>query len=203
MTKPRIARPNAFSSIVESAALFSLRKSQWLARLKSWCSKCQPLETLRRAPAEGLRPARAEVDSFDFYLLQTLEIPQNRQRNLWKSLERNSLDLERLGKKLGAVVIHYRKLYFSLNSPTCAGVSGRIGSERSIRNSLAVSSSSSVAYRALASEAPATTLCGRRRSIVVSARSAARTSCRRGWRCAATNRASRRGSVRKIKSDRQ
>jgi hypothetical protein len=34
--------------------------------------------------------------------LQPLEIPQNRQRNLWKSLEQNSPDLERLGEKLGA-----------------------------------------------------------------------------------------------------
>src|SRR5271167_1358568 len=106
------------------------------------------------------RPGRGSADGLG---RKKFEIPQNRQRNLWKSLERNNLDLERLGKKLGVVLIHYRKLYFSLNSPTCAGVSGRIGSERSIRNSLAVSSSSSVAYRALASEVPATTLCGRRR----------------------------------------
>ena len=68
-----------------------------------------------------------------FIYCKPLKSLKNRQRNLWKSLERNSLDLEMLGKKLGAVVIHYRKLYFSLNSPTCAGVSGRIGSERSIR----------------------------------------------------------------------
>src|SRR5271163_3269868 len=34
--------------------------------------------------------------------LQPLEIPQNRQRIVWKSLERNSSDLEMLGKKLGA-----------------------------------------------------------------------------------------------------
>jgi hypothetical protein len=74
-----------------------------------------------------------------------------------KAWKRNSSDLERLGKKLGAVVMHYCKLYFSFNSPTCAAVSVRIGSERSIRNSLAVSSSSSVAYCALASEVPATT----------------------------------------------
>jgi hypothetical protein len=33
--------------------------------------------------------------------LQPIEIPQNRQRNLWKGLEQNSLDLEMLGKKLG------------------------------------------------------------------------------------------------------
>src|SRR5271169_4370869 len=189
------------------AVLFPFRNSKFMLGSDHGVPKFSPWRRCA-APRRRLcgRPRAAkslEVDTFDFFLLQPLEIPQNRQRNVWKSLERNSLDLERLGKKLGAVGTHYRKLYFSLNSPTCAGVSGRIGIERSIRNSFAVSSSSSVAYRALASEVPATTLCGRRRSIVVSARSAARTSCRRGWRCAATNRASRRGSVRKIKSDRQ
>src|SRR5271163_850072 len=35
-------------------------------------------------------------------LLQPFEIPQNRQRILWKSLAKNGLDLEILGKKLGA-----------------------------------------------------------------------------------------------------
>jgi hypothetical protein len=33
-----------------------------------------------------------------FLGLQPLEIPQNRQSFLWKSLERNTLDLEKLGK---------------------------------------------------------------------------------------------------------
>src|SRR5271163_121541 len=42
-----------------------------------------------------------ETDSLGLEALQALEIPQNRQRNLWKSLEKNSLDLERLGQKLG------------------------------------------------------------------------------------------------------
>jgi hypothetical protein len=31
--------------------------------------------------------------------LQPLEIPQNRQRNLWKNLERKGLDLEMFGEK--------------------------------------------------------------------------------------------------------
>ena len=98
-----------------------------------------------RGPAAGPGRKKFGGGHFCFFLLQALEIRQNRQRNLWKSSERNSSDLERLGKKLGAGVMNYRKLYFSLNSPTCADVSGRIGSDRSIRNSLAVSSSSSVA----------------------------------------------------------
>jgi hypothetical protein len=33
--------------------------------------------------------------------LQPVQIPQNGQRNFWKSLDKNSLDLERLGKKIG------------------------------------------------------------------------------------------------------
>src|ERR1700683_2791834 len=36
-----------------------------------------------------------------FLGLQHLEIPQNGQRNVWKSLDRNTLDLEKLAKKLG------------------------------------------------------------------------------------------------------
>jgi hypothetical protein len=31
-------------------------------------------------------------------VLQVIEIAQNRQRNLWKSLEKKGLDLEKLGK---------------------------------------------------------------------------------------------------------
>jgi hypothetical protein len=34
-----------------------------------------------------------------FYLSQAFEIPQNRQRNLWKSLEKTARDLEMFGKK--------------------------------------------------------------------------------------------------------
>src|SRR5271154_1180567 len=44
-----------------------------------------------------------EMGLLDLEDLQPIEIPQNRQRNLWKSLEPNSLDLERLGKKLGGL----------------------------------------------------------------------------------------------------
>jgi hypothetical protein len=36
-----------------------------------------------------------------FWGLQPLEIPQNGQRNLWKSLDRNTLVLEKLGKPQG------------------------------------------------------------------------------------------------------
>src|SRR5271168_1126797 len=49
------------------------------------------------AGAKNLEPELLGLEA-----LQPLEIPQNRQRIVWKSLERNSSDLERLGKKLGA-----------------------------------------------------------------------------------------------------
>ena len=42
-----------------------------------------------------------EMDSLGLEALQPLEIAQNRQSFLWKCLERNMRDLEKLGKKLG------------------------------------------------------------------------------------------------------
>ena len=50
------------------------------------------------------RPARRknlEAGLLSLEALQLIEIPQNRQRIVWKSLEGNTLFLERLGKKLG------------------------------------------------------------------------------------------------------
>jgi hypothetical protein len=38
---------------------------------------------------------------FGFYLSQPFEISQNRERNLWKSLEKTARNLEMSGKKLG------------------------------------------------------------------------------------------------------
>jgi hypothetical protein len=63
-------------------------------------------KTTRFATAAlGQRAASAiknlEKELLGLEALQPIEIPQNRQRNLWKGLEQNSLDLERLGKKLG------------------------------------------------------------------------------------------------------
>jgi hypothetical protein len=37
----------------------------------------------------------------DLEALQPIEIPQNRQSFLWKGLEKNKRDLERLAQKLG------------------------------------------------------------------------------------------------------
>jgi hypothetical protein len=51
-------------------------------------------------PLAGNRtPQKFGETQSDPRALQPLEIPQNRQRNLWKSLEENALDLEMLGEK--------------------------------------------------------------------------------------------------------
>ena len=42
-----------------------------------------------------------DVDTLGLEGLQPIEIPQNGQSFLWKSLEKNSRDLEKLGEKLG------------------------------------------------------------------------------------------------------
>jgi hypothetical protein len=43
-----------------------------------------------------------EKDLLDLEALQRIEIPQNRQSFLWKSLEKNKRDLERLAKNVEA-----------------------------------------------------------------------------------------------------
>jgi hypothetical protein len=43
-----------------------------------------------------------EKNLLDLEALQPIEIPQNRQSFLWKGLEKNKRDLERLAKELGA-----------------------------------------------------------------------------------------------------
>jgi hypothetical protein len=40
-------------------------------------------------------------EPLDLEALQPIEIPQNRQSFLWKGLEKNKRDLERLAQKLG------------------------------------------------------------------------------------------------------
>ena len=42
-----------------------------------------------------------EEDSLGLEALQPIEIPQNGQSFVWKNLEKNSRDLEKLGEKLG------------------------------------------------------------------------------------------------------
>jgi hypothetical protein len=43
-----------------------------------------------------------EKNLLDLEALQPIEIPQNRQSFLWKGLEKNKRDLERLAQELGA-----------------------------------------------------------------------------------------------------
>src|SRR5271170_7489874 len=42
-----------------------------------------------------------EAHTLGFFPLEPIEIPQNRQRNLWNSLDKNILDLEKLAERLG------------------------------------------------------------------------------------------------------
>jgi hypothetical protein len=59
------------------------------------------------------RPARRislDAGHFGFEPLQPLEIPQNRQRFIWKSLEKNGSVLEKLAEKLGSPPL-FRHLY--------------------------------------------------------------------------------------------
>jgi hypothetical protein len=53
--------------------------------------------------ADRARRATKDLESHTYGLrgLQPLEIPQNGQRFVWKSLDKNSLDLEKLAEKLG------------------------------------------------------------------------------------------------------
>jgi hypothetical protein len=53
----------------------------------------------RCGPLFGAKSLEGTLEGLE--TLQAFEIPQNRQRNLWKSLEKNSLVLEKLAKKLG------------------------------------------------------------------------------------------------------
>src|SRR5271168_3770613 len=53
----------------------------------------------RCGPLFGAKSVEGTLEGLE--TLQAFEIPQNRQRNLWKSLEKNSLVLEKLAKKLG------------------------------------------------------------------------------------------------------
>src|ERR1700722_7451288 len=61
----------------------------------------RPLRSRGEAPKTDLSRKSLEKRKMGLGVLQVIEIPQNRQRNLWKSLEKKGLDLEKLGKKLG------------------------------------------------------------------------------------------------------
>src|SRR5271155_4945022 len=58
---------------------------------------------IRQNAAESGRPEAKNLESIKGRLenLYPIEIPQNRQRCVWKSLEQNTRVLEKLGKRLG------------------------------------------------------------------------------------------------------
>ena len=70
----------------------------------SMCLQRYPLVSLRDGSFEPVEKAKyLDVDTLGLEGLQPIEIPQNGQSFLWKSLEKNSRVLEKLAKKLGAL----------------------------------------------------------------------------------------------------
>src|SRR5271169_2534516 len=70
----------------------------------SMCLQRSPLVSLRDGFFEPMEKAKyLDVDTLSLEGLQLIEILQNGQSFLWKSLERNSRDLEKLARKLGAL----------------------------------------------------------------------------------------------------
>src|SRR5271167_1043864 len=66
------------------------------------CLQRSPLVWPRATGSPSPRRAKyLEEDTLGLEALQPIEIPQNGQSFLWKSLEKNSRDLEKLGEKLG------------------------------------------------------------------------------------------------------
>ena len=64
-------------------------------------AKCGPAASKMRPKGGRRRRNLWKASTFHLELLQTLEIPQNRQSFLWKCLEKTSANLEKFGNKLG------------------------------------------------------------------------------------------------------
>jgi hypothetical protein len=93
-------------------ARFLFMKLRIDARLQPCRSKSQlrrkvPPGRPEEAPWRRLAAKNLEVDLFVLEPLQPIEIPQNGQRILWKSLDKNSLVLEKLAKKLGGAATRF------------------------------------------------------------------------------------------------
>ena len=83
--------------------------------------RCSPPKALPLRKARPVKAARELL--FGFYPSQPFEIPRNRQRNFWKSLEKTARNLEMLGKKLGGW--RWRVTNYPMHSgltPTAGGV---------------------------------------------------------------------------------
>src|SRR5271169_6181352 len=74
-------------------------------------AKCGATGVWNKAERRPPRRKNLETDTLGLEALQLIEIPQNHQSFLWKSLEGNTLFLERLGKKLGAPP-RFRRLHY-------------------------------------------------------------------------------------------
>src|SRR5271156_46661 len=64
-------------------------------------AECGPAAAGRGPEVGGGRQEIWRVHTYGLGGLQPLEIPQNGQRFVWKSLDQNSLDLEKLAEMLG------------------------------------------------------------------------------------------------------
>ncbi len=101
-------RDGSRGNLTKDFLVFRIRASLLLVRfdrLVSRSHECSrpPYYHLARVGRDGLGGGKnLEPQTVGLEVLQPFEIPQNRQRIVWKSLERNSSDLEMLGKKLGA-----------------------------------------------------------------------------------------------------
>jgi hypothetical protein len=101
-------RDGSRGNLTKDFLVFRIRASLLLVRfdrLVSRSHECSrpPYYHLARVGRDGLGGGKnLEPQTVGLEALQPFEIPQNRQRIVWKSLERNSSDLEMLGKKLGA-----------------------------------------------------------------------------------------------------
>jgi hypothetical protein len=85
------------------ATIFLSEKRNQCYRV-SMCLQRSPLASLRDGFFEPVVKAKyLDADTLGLEGLQPIEIPQNGQSFLWKSLEKNSRVLEKLAKKLGAL----------------------------------------------------------------------------------------------------
>jgi hypothetical protein len=72
-----------------------------LGPLRGEAAECGRAGSRMRPTGGGERQKIWRVHAYDLRGLQPLDIPQNGQRFVWKSLDKNSLDLEKLQKSLG------------------------------------------------------------------------------------------------------
>ena len=109
------SHPDSISRAGDAGRQFFFRKNVSHVRLLSKAPSASSVDRCAKAFFGARRRKSLAADTLGLHLLQTLEIPRNRQRFLWKSLEKKGSDLEMLGKTLGREARPGRRL--------CRGVS--------------------------------------------------------------------------------